>query len=306
MSLVATPPPSAVREDALERLLGGLAVSILSQHRIVASTEEMIALEPDGLSVVYVLSGEVMLPTGAAHPDALACGDVLLTSGPGALTLRVPAGSGLLLSRLALADSAAHLGALLPEVAWIRCFDELEPAAAALAHHIGVETRTAECPVRDGDLVICRMMATTLLQSVVRAWSTIGCAPEGWPSRTGDVFLDRVVEAIHDDPGREWTVEQLAGIGAMSRSVFASRFHDALGRSPASYVTEVRMESAKTMLDAGTSVSDVSRRLGYTSDEGFSRAFRRATGTTPSRWRARGRTPLPFAPAAPTPLVIAG
>jgi AraC-like DNA-binding protein len=239
-----------------------------------------------------VIAGDAHLPTGAAHPDALSSGDVLLVSGQSPLTLRVSAGAGVLVSRLALADEAAHLRALLPDIAWIRRFDELEPAAAALAQHIGVEG-AIHSPERDGDLVICRMMATTLLQSVIRAWTTIGCAPEGWPSRTGDVFLDRVVEAIHDEPGREWTVEALAGVGAMSRSVFASRFHAALGRSPASYVTEVRMQTAKAMLEAGSTVSDTSRRLGYSSDEGFSRAFRRATGVPPSRWRTRDLALIP-------------
>src|SRR5690606_12250976 len=99
--------------------------------------------------------------------------------------------------------------------------------------------------------------------SLIRAWAENGCAPDGWPSRSNDPFLDRVVEAIHEQPGREWTVETLAGLGAMSRSVFAERFHAAFGRSPVSYVTEVRMEVAKRMLDARRSVSDTARELGY-------------------------------------------
>jgi AraC-like DNA-binding protein len=128
---------------------------------------------------------------------------------------------------------------------------------------------------------------------VIRAWAENGCAPAGWPSRSNDPFLDRVVEAIHEQPGRDWTVETLANVGAMSRSVFAERFRTALGRSPASYVTEVRMDAAKRMLEIGRSVSDTSRSLGYASDEGFSRAFRRATGVTPSVWRMSRRAPVP-------------
>lgn len=290
MSLVATPPLTDAR-DALERLLGEITVSIRSQRRIHPAVDEAIVLEPEGISLIYVLAGEVRLPAGAGLPGTIGAGDALIASGRRALTLRIPAGSGILVSRLALADSAAHLGALLPVVAWIRRFDELEPAAAALAHHMGMRAPDHHRE-REGDLVICRSMATTLLQSVIRAWTTVGCAPEGWPSRTGDLFLDRVVEAIHEQPGREWTVEALAGVGAMSRSVFAERFHSALGRSPASYVTEVRMEIAKRMLETGRSVSETSRKLGYSSDEGFSRAFRRATGMTPSRWRAAERMPV--------------
>lgn len=285
MSLVATPPDTGAR-DALERLLGEIAVSVRSQHRIQPAADEAVVLEPGNISLVYVFDGDIGLPSDAGLPDTISAGGALIASGHRAHTLRVPAGSGMLVSRLALVDTAAHLGALLPIAAWVRRFDELEPPAAALAHHMGQEGRVAE---RDGDLVICRMMATMLLQSVIRAWTMLGCAPEGWPSRTGDRYLDRVVEAIHEQPGREWTVEALAGVGAMSRSVFAERFQSALGRSPAGYVTEVRMELAKQMLNDGRSVSDTSRSLGYTSDEGFSRAFRRATGVAPSRWQ----TPIP-------------
>jgi AraC-like DNA-binding protein len=101
------------------------------------------------------------------------------------------------------------------------------------------------------------------------------------------VDVDRVVDAIHEEPGREWTVERLASVGAMSRSAFAERFRTALGRSPADYVTEVRIDAAKRMLEDGRSVSETSRELGYASDEGFSRAFRRRTGMTPSSWRQR-------------------
>ena len=38
-------------------------------------------------------------------------------------------------------------------------------------------------------------------------------------------------------------------IGAMSRSTFAERFRVAVGRSPADYVTEVRIDAAKRLLD---------------------------------------------------------
>ncbi|MBB5742544.1 AraC-like DNA-binding protein [Microbacterium ginsengiterrae] len=286
MSLVVTPAPERRdRADALERLLEELSVSIRSQHRILASDDQAIVLEPGGIALIYMLSGEARLPRDAGLPDIVSAGDAVLTSGHRAISLQVRAGAGVLVTNLALNDDAAHLNDLLPAAAWVRRFDDLEPGVAALAHHMGIQPTTAAS--RYGDPVICRMMATMLLQAMVRAWTVAGCAPEGWPSRTGDPFLDRVVAAVRDDPGHAWTVEEMASVAALSRSVFAERFHAVIGRSPAGYVTEVRMEAAKRMLDAGRSVSDTSRSLGYGSDEGFSRAFRRATGAPPSRWRTR-------------------
>lgn len=282
LSILPT-PTSSPSSDALERVLGEVAISIRSQHRILPDADQAVVL--DGLSLVYVLRGSIGTPTDAGLPDDLRAGDALLVADR-SLTLRIPAGSGVLVSRLAWADSAAHLGALLPDTAWIRGFDELEPAAAALAHHMGGDAPSV-CE-RSGDLVICRMMATTLLQSVIRAWSSVGCAPQGWPSRSNDPFLDRVVSAIDSDPGREWSVEQMASVSALSRTVFAERFRLAFGISPAQYVAEVRMRAARALLIDGRGVSEVSRELGYGSDEGFSRAFRRHTGMTPSAFRLRG------------------
>jgi len=287
MSLLAAAraPRIDVREDALERMLGAIAIRIRSQRRIRPAVDDAITLEADGLSLVYVLSGRARLPRDPGMPEAITTGDALLSSGRRPLTLHLSAGSAVLVSHLQLTDDAAHLAELLPDTAWIRHFDELEPAAAALAHHMGTDDPDT-CPEREGDLVICRMMATTLLQSIIRAWTSVGCAPDGWPSRTNDPFLDRVVDAVRDEPGREWTVEQMAAVGALSRTVFAERFRQAFGRSPAQYVTEVRMLAARALLIDGRAVGEVSRELGYGSDEGFSRAFRRHTGMTPTAWRA--------------------
>lgn len=281
------PPASvAINEDALERLLSSVAVTIRAQHRIRPAVDYVVHLGTDDLSIVHVLSGDVSLTTGSGLPDSLAPGDALLSSRRRPLQLRVSAGSNLLVSRLSWAPSASHLADLMPDTAWICGFDELEPAAAALARHMGVEP-TDGCGL-GGDVVICRMMATTLVQSVIRAWSRIGCAPQGWPARTDDPFLERVVSAVEADPGRDWSVEAMATVGAFSRSVFAERFRAAFGISPAQYVAEVRMRAARALLIDGRGVSEVSRELGYASDEGFSRAFRRHTGMTPSAWRTRG------------------
>src|SRR5690606_8054940 len=149
MSLVASIAP----DDALERLLEDVAIGIRSQERLHPAADQAITLGADGLSIVYILRGSVQLPSGTGLPGRLGSGDALLVSGQRALTIRVPAGSGALVSHLEWAESAAHLADLLPDTAWIHHFDELEPAAAALAHHMGGDHDADH--KRGGDLVIC-------------------------------------------------------------------------------------------------------------------------------------------------------
>lgn len=270
--------------DDLERVLGAIEVHIRRQRRFAMEPGRIVVPDADALSLVYVISGSVRVDVDGREHTLLTAGDVLVAGGTA--TALIPDGvASVLVSELELAESAAQIAALLPEIAYVRGFDASEPAAAALAQHLGVDA-DVQCPDRQGDLVICRMMATTVLVSVIRAWTRTGCAPDGWPSISADPFLDRVVDAIHADPGREWTVGSLASVGAMSRTVFAERFRAVFGSSPASYVTSVRMRSAQELLSRGHGVSTVSRELGYASDEGFSRAFRRHTGMTPSAWRS--------------------
>jgi len=301
-----------VDADALSQVLGAVDLRIGIARRVSLDAGSLLPIPADAITLVYVASGGVhghpplgdgcrldiepesqrITVDSEIRRDRLVSGDAFLSLGGSPFALETEGSTSLMMVDLELADATSPLRALLPPFLTVTGFDALEPAAAALAENMGL-VDPASCPVRQGDPIICRMMAQTVLLSVIRAWAANGCAPAGWPSLSNDPFLDRVLDAIREEPGRDWTVERLAGISAMSRSTFAERFRTAVGRSPADYVTEVRIDAAKRMLDAGRSVSDISRELGYASDEGFSRAFRRRTGMTPSSWRLAHRIPVP-------------
>lgn len=288
-----TPLPALRDGDALERLLSSLEWEVRSTDRLRIDRE--IHLGAGDAALVYVIEGSLALPPRAydcgartgARPTELHPGDTLLSLGREPVRLRSVDGALALISRLSASEAVERQLAIVPDLVSVSGFARIEPAAAALAAHLGLPAVTS--PYAGSAPVICRLMATTLALATLRAWAVAGCAPDGWPARAADPFLARVIEAIHAEPGRDWTVERMAAIAAMSRSVFAERFRAAVGRSPLGYLTDVRMAAARDLLADGAGVSDVSRRLGYASDEGFSRAFRRHTGVTPSSWRARSR-----------------
>ena len=56
--------------------------------------------------------------------------------------------------------------------------------------------------------------------------------------------LSRAIYAMHQQPGVNWKVEDLARESGLSRSVFAERFLTATGTTPARYLTELRMRLA--------------------------------------------------------------
>ncbi|WP_449281092.1 AraC family transcriptional regulator [Leucobacter sp.] len=279
----------AGRDAAIDRVLAGIDARVHRQHRVTVGSGDVVAIPRSGIALVYVIDGALRIDgPGADASEELLAGDARMIVDRRAHSLRAPQHAFALVSSLELTESAAHVLELLPDVITVRDLPGSDPAVAALAARLGPELDDddAPCSNRAGDAVVCRMMANTVLVSVIRAWVVRGCAPDGWPSRTNDRFLDRVVEAIHADPGRDWTLEDLARTGAMSRSAFAARFRSATGVSPANYVADVRIRSAQDLLARGWGVSEVSRAIGYGSDEGFSRAFRRRVGVTPSAWRA--------------------
>ena len=64
-----------------------------------------------------------------------------------------------------------------------------------------------------------------------------------------------------------------------------------LGRSPIRYLTDWRMHIAEDMLATTQKpIATIARRVGYESEEAFSRAFKRLhQDVSPGAWRSRNR-----------------
>jgi AraC-like DNA-binding protein len=111
-------------------------------------------------------------------------------------------------------------------------------------------------------------------------------AEHGWIAALHDRVLAPAMAALHAAPEKKWTLAEIARAAAVSRSVLDQRFREVLGRSPIRYLAEWRMHLADDLLrTTDLSVGAVSRRVGYESEEAFSRAFRRSHDSSPGAWR---------------------
>lgn len=90
--------------------------------------------------------------------------------------------------------------------------------------------------------------------------------------------LHRTLAALHEAPERPWRVEDMADIAGMSRSAFMSAFRAALGTSPAAWLTAWRLAEARRLLDAGHTVKEAARLVGFGSAEALAHAHRRRMG----------------------------
>jgi AraC-like DNA-binding protein len=135
-----------------------------------------------------------------------------------------------------------------------------------------------------------RLPELVLIEVLRHHLASAPAADHGWLAALHDPVLAPALALLHGDPARRWTVSDLAAEVAVSRSVLDERFRKVLGRSPIRYLTEWRMHLAEELLDTTElGVVPIARRVGYESEEAFSRAFKRAHGESPGRWRARDR-----------------
>ncbi len=98
---------------------------------------------------------------------------------------------------------------------------------------------------------------------------------------------------ISEHPDEDLSVGALAGRMHLSERQLSRVFRRELGTTPAGYVEQVRVERARTLLEAGTEgVEGVARRCGFASAEVMRRAFQRRLAASPREYRDRFRSPL--------------
>ena len=135
--------------------------------------------------------------------------------------------------------------------------------------------------------VVSRRLPELLLVEVLRLHlATAPAVERGWVAALRDPVLAPAMALLHAAPQRKWTVAELAAGAAVSRSVLDGRFRQVLGRSPIRYLTEWRMHVAQELLvTTELGLAAIARRVGYESEEAFSRAFKRTNRCSPSLWR---------------------
>jgi AraC-like DNA-binding protein len=121
-----------------------------------------------------------------------------------------------------------------------------------------------------------------LVLMVIRHAFDRGSADPGLLAGLSDKRLRLAVGALLDHPERDWRVEDLADLCALSRSQFMLSFKATLGMTPGTFMTAWRLTLARRRLQLGERVKTVAAASGYRSAAAFSRAYTRAFGQAPA------------------------
>ncbi len=261
------------------------------------------------LKFAAVLRGECWITLPGDPPCRLAAGDTfLLANAPPYVLANDPGrapGDGLLLFDGARATTARHGGddtvlvggsfvvdggsaqLLLDSLPTFFRVPSTAPAAAVLRATLRIlDAELADAQV--GRSLMTRRLADILLVQVLRAYAAeYGVAGAGWVGALTEPRIGAALGAMHRDPGRGWTVAELASAAGMSRSGFALRFTRLVGRPPLEYLRQWRMQRARALLrHRGVTVASLAAQLGYASESAFGHAFKRVFGRAPKRYWA--------------------
>ena len=175
----------------------------------------------------------------------------------------------------------------LPEVIHLPTRVGRHRELSAAVELLGVEL---DGDARPGSDTILLTLLDLLLLYILRAWfeqqRVSGHSATGWAAALHDPAVAAALRAIHGDPGRQWTVEELGAQARLSRAAFARRFTHLVGRPPLTYLTWWRMTTAARLLrTSDTPVKTIAQQVGYSSQYTFTHAFKRQYGSPPGGYR---------------------
>lgn len=108
----------------------------------------------------------------------------------------------------------------------------------------------------------------------------------GFIAALRDRPLRRALELLHREPATPWTIDELARRVALSRATLVRRFRESVGVPPIEYLTHWRLLKAHQLARySADSIDQIASRVGFSSAQTLTRAFKRFFGVTPSSLR---------------------
>lgn len=135
-----------------------------------------------------------------------------------------------------------------------------------------------------GKQVLLDRLFEVLLIQLLRQLMSSGHANVGLFAGLAHMQLQKAIVAMHQTPEKNWSVDELATIAGMSRSVFSNKFHKTVGVTPASYLQRWRISLVQKWLRNGRPLKLIALEAGYGSESALSRAFKSQCGVPPMEW----------------------
>jgi AraC-like DNA-binding protein/alpha-D-ribose 1-methylphosphonate 5-triphosphate synthase subunit PhnG len=162
-------------------------------------------------------------------------------------------------------------------------------AAALLRELLRVGVRESSVSRPGAESMLAKLSELLFVEAMRLHVENLPPEGKGWLAGVRDAQIGRALALLHGEPGKAWTVDELAGEVALSRSALAERFTALVGEPPMQYLMRWRLAlAAQTLRSSGDAIARVAERSGYESEAAFNRAFKREFGMPPAAWRKAG------------------
>ncbi|WP_437881103.1 cupin domain-containing protein [Pseudomonas sp. LRF_L74] len=138
---------------------------------------------------------------------------------------------------------------------------------------------------RCGRIALVERLFEVVMIQILRQLMESGEVKGGMLSGLSHPRLRNALVAMHEAPEKEWTLEELAGVAGMSRSVFATSFRTTVGITPGQYLQGWRVRIVQKALRRGRPLKMIAAEVGYGSEAALSRAFKAQSGQSPREWK---------------------
>lgn len=103
------------------------------------------------------------------------------------------------------------------------------------------------------------------------------------PARIEREKVQRMQKYIHEHYESDVSLENLATVADLSIFHLVRTFQKTVGITPHRYLTQIRVEMGKRLLQRGSEITDVAFQVGFADQSHFTRHFKRIFGVTPGQ-----------------------
>ena len=144
------------------------------------------------------------------------------------------------------------------------------------------------------DAIVAKLSEVLFAETLRRYMANLTPQQTGWVAGAGDPAVGRALAAMHARPQHPWSIAELSQEAGLSRSALTERFKHYLGVPPMTYIAQWRLHlGADALRTTSRGVAEIAGDVGYESEAAFNRAFKRAFGVPPARFRrSKGQSRL--------------
>lgn len=274
----------------------GPASHVIPYHFVVEGEFRLRVDDRDKIDLVFGAGDVVLLPHNDLHLMGsdlslapVACGDILQPSKNGGLFSIHHGGAGertrLVCGYLGCATAGGNPAlSTLPSVLKINIADEGAAEWIRTTFYYAAQEVSVGRP--GSETVLAKLSELLFVEAVRRYAESLPVGQTGWLAGLREPYVARALGLLHRDITRHWTIDDLVREVGLSRSALADRFIRLIGVPPMHYLASWRMQVAtQNLRNTSASLAQIAEMVGYDSEAAFSRAFKKAFGMAPAKWR---------------------